>query len=129
MSESNIGNLLVSTIQPLEAGRIVEMNIERNVALQKFLCCDAANRKMHGIGKKRLTVRHGCPKIVLLAQYFAEFEQKARLLSYFDSGAARYLNADGDGRLHHRLQGSIYGSQTPVLRSAAANQACVIRMH
>jgi hypothetical protein len=46
------GNLLVSTIQPLEAGRIVEMNIERNVALQKLLCCDAANRKTHGIGKK-----------------------------------------------------------------------------
>jgi hypothetical protein len=47
-----MGNLLVSTIQPLEAGRIVEMNIGQNVALQKFLCCDAANRKTHGVGKE-----------------------------------------------------------------------------
>jgi hypothetical protein len=83
-----MGSLLVSTIQPLEAGLIVEMNIGRNIALQKFLCCDAANHKMHGISKKRLTVRHGCLRMAPLAQYFAEFEQKARLLSYFDIEAA-----------------------------------------
>jgi hypothetical protein len=47
-----MGNLLVSTIQLLEAGLIVEMNIGRNAAMQKLLCCDAANRKTHGIGKK-----------------------------------------------------------------------------
>ena len=61
MSESNMGSLLVSTIQPLEGSLIVEMNIGRNIALQKFLCCDAANHKMHGMSKKRLTVRHGSP--------------------------------------------------------------------
>jgi hypothetical protein len=74
-----MGNLLVSTIQPLEADRIVEMNIERNVASQKFLCCDAANLKMHGSGKKRLTVRHGCLRKVRHVQYLAEFEQKVGL--------------------------------------------------
>jgi hypothetical protein len=43
---------LVLAIQPLKAGLIVEMNIGRIAALQKFLCCDAANHKTHGIGKK-----------------------------------------------------------------------------
>jgi hypothetical protein len=47
-----MGNLLVSTIQLLEERLIVEMNIERNIAMQKFLCCGAANPKTHGIGKK-----------------------------------------------------------------------------
>src|SRR5580698_10387883 len=61
MSESNMGNLLVSTIQLLEESLIVEMNIERNIAMQKFLCCGAAKPKMHGKRKKQLTIRHGCP--------------------------------------------------------------------
>ena len=30
--------------------------------LQKFKCCDAAKPKMHGKGKKRLTIRHSCLK-------------------------------------------------------------------
>jgi hypothetical protein len=56
-----MGNLLVLTIQLLEESLIVEMNIERNIAMQKFLCCGAANPKMHGMCKKQLTIRHGCP--------------------------------------------------------------------
>jgi hypothetical protein len=56
-----MGNLLVSTIQLLEESLIVEMNIERNIAMQKFLCCGAAKPKMHGKRKKQLTIRHGCP--------------------------------------------------------------------
>jgi hypothetical protein len=78
----------------LEAGRIVEMNIERNVALQKFLCCDAANHKTHGIGKKRLTVRHDCLRMAPRAQYLAEFEQQARLSSDFDIEAAQIFESE-----------------------------------
>jgi hypothetical protein len=36
------------------------MNIERYTALQKFLCCGAANPKMHNKTKKYLTIRHSC---------------------------------------------------------------------
>jgi len=36
----------------LEESLIVEMNIERIAALQKFLCCDAANHKTHNLSKK-----------------------------------------------------------------------------
>jgi hypothetical protein len=57
-----MGNLLVSTIQLLEESLTVEMNIERNIAMQKFLCCGAAKPKMHGMRRKQLTIRHGCPK-------------------------------------------------------------------
>src|ERR1700730_14369573 len=46
------GSLLISTIQLLEVSLIVEMNIEGDVALQKFLCCDAANHKTHSAGKE-----------------------------------------------------------------------------
>jgi hypothetical protein len=53
------------------------MNIEQIVALQKFLCCDAANHKTHGIGKKRLTVRQGRSGIALAVQYSAGFDQIA----------------------------------------------------
>src|SRR5258708_17104599 len=55
-------NLLVSTIQPLEGSFIVEMNIGQGSALKKLKCCGAAKPKMHGKGKKRLTVRHSCLK-------------------------------------------------------------------
>src|ERR1700712_145456 len=55
------GSLLVVTIQPLEESLIVEMNIGRYTALQKFRCCGAANLKTHSGGKDRLTFRHGCP--------------------------------------------------------------------
>jgi hypothetical protein len=47
-----MGNLLVSTIQLFKECLIVEMNIERNIAMQKLLCCGAANPKTHGIGKE-----------------------------------------------------------------------------
>src|SRR4029453_12681208 len=39
---------------------IVEMNIGLLAAMQKFQCCDAARRKMHGAGKNRLTFGHSC---------------------------------------------------------------------
>jgi hypothetical protein len=52
MSESNMGNLLVLTIQPLEGSLIVEMNIGQNAAVQEFNCCDAAKCKTHGVGKE-----------------------------------------------------------------------------
>jgi hypothetical protein len=55
-----MGNLLASTIQLLEGSLIVEMNIERNIAMQKFLCCGAANPKTHGVRKKQLTIWHDC---------------------------------------------------------------------
>jgi hypothetical protein len=60
MSESNMGSLLASSIQLLEENLIVEMNIGQYFAMQKFQCCGAANHQMHSLGKKRLTVRHGC---------------------------------------------------------------------
>jgi hypothetical protein len=40
----------VVTIQPLEESLIVEMNIEQNIAVQQFQCCDAAKPKTHGEG-------------------------------------------------------------------------------
>jgi hypothetical protein len=57
-----MGILLISVIQLLEKSLIVEMNIGQNTAVRKFLCCGAANPKMHGKPKKRLTIRHGLPK-------------------------------------------------------------------
>jgi hypothetical protein len=42
MSESNMGSLLVLTIQPLEESRIVKTNIGQRLAMQQFQCCDAA---------------------------------------------------------------------------------------
>jgi hypothetical protein len=47
-----MGSLLVLTIQPLEAGFIVPMNIGHALALQQFQCCDAAKFNMHGFGKE-----------------------------------------------------------------------------
>jgi hypothetical protein len=52
MSESNMGSLLVLTIQPLEEGLIVAGNIGQAFALQQFQCCDAARFNMHGFGKE-----------------------------------------------------------------------------
>jgi hypothetical protein len=52
MSESNMGSLLVLTIQPLEESLIVEMNIEQNGAVQEFNCCDAAKCETHSNGKE-----------------------------------------------------------------------------
>jgi hypothetical protein len=42
MSESNIGSLLVSTIQLLEAASIVEMNIRQGSPFRKTKWCGAA---------------------------------------------------------------------------------------
>jgi hypothetical protein len=52
MSESNMGSLLVLTIQPLEEGLIVGTNIGDAFALQQFQCCGAARFIMHGSGKE-----------------------------------------------------------------------------
>jgi hypothetical protein len=52
MSESNMGSLLVLTIQPLEEGRVVGLNIGHDFALQQFQCCDAAKYNLHGFGKE-----------------------------------------------------------------------------
>jgi hypothetical protein len=48
-------------IQLLEVSFINEMNIRQNLTVQKFGCCGAANLKLHGYRKRRLTLRHGCP--------------------------------------------------------------------
>jgi hypothetical protein len=34
------------------------MNIEQNIALQKFICCDAAKSRTHSTGNSRLTIRY-----------------------------------------------------------------------
>jgi hypothetical protein len=52
MSESNMGNLLVLTIQLLEGSLIVEVNIGENVAFWQFQCCGAARCKTHSNRKK-----------------------------------------------------------------------------
>jgi hypothetical protein len=52
MSESNMGSLLVLTIQLLEESLIVGLNIGQGFALQQFQCCDAAKYNMHGFGKE-----------------------------------------------------------------------------
>jgi hypothetical protein len=52
MSESNIGILLVLTIQLLEGSLIVELNIEQVRPFQEFQCCGAAKCKTHGEGKE-----------------------------------------------------------------------------
>jgi hypothetical protein len=66
--------------------------------------------------------------MVLPAQYFAEFEQKARLLSYFDRELTLHLNADRDGQVQDEAPTTTWGGRASVLRPASANQACVIRM-
>src|ERR1700723_2520004 len=47
------------TIQLLRESFIVEMNIERHTALQKFQCCGAAKLILHSGSKEWLTFRHG----------------------------------------------------------------------
>jgi hypothetical protein len=77
MSESNMDSLLVSSIQLLEGSLIVETNIGQCFAMQKFQCCGAANHKMHSLGKKRSTVRHGCPTDPLKSAAFRRLYQKS----------------------------------------------------
>ena len=48
------GSLLKFMIQPL-GDLIIEMNIEECFAAQKFLCCAAAKRNLHGLDKEELT--------------------------------------------------------------------------
>jgi hypothetical protein len=52
MSESNMGSLLVLTIQLLEESFIVGLNIRHDFAPQQFQCCDAARFNMHGFDKE-----------------------------------------------------------------------------
>src|ERR1700677_763918 len=47
------------TIQLLRESFIVEMNIVRHTALQKFQCCGAAKLILHSGSKEWLTFRHG----------------------------------------------------------------------
>jgi hypothetical protein len=53
MNDSNMVVVsFISTIQPLEAAVLVEMNIDHRIAVQQSKCCDAAKRLSHGYGKK-----------------------------------------------------------------------------
>jgi hypothetical protein len=76
-------SLLVSPIQFLDENLIVEMNIGQDFAMQKFQCCGAANPKAHSLGKKRLTVRHGCPTDPLKSAVFRRLPKKDRKITEF----------------------------------------------
>jgi hypothetical protein len=125
-----MGNLLVSTIQLLEESLIVEMNIERNIAMQKFLCCGAANAKMHGMCKKQLTIRHSCQMDRSDGAIFGRIDTNSpifsgifvlKLLSFLEPRMALAVPS-------HSGHCSKMASSSSIFRVVRDAQPCAIRM-
>jgi hypothetical protein len=128
MSESNMDNLL-SVFDSALGSLIVEMNIEQNIALQKFICCDAAKSRMHSRGNGRLTIRHGAVMDRPRRPFSAE-SSKYRVYSRHcrRGDPAPSVNRDGHCRdgIKENVQTAI---PARLVQGDSADTSCAIRMH
>jgi hypothetical protein len=94
--------------------------------MQKFQCCGAANHEAHSLGKKRLTVRHGCPPHPPGPAVFVGEAKKSAQNSGI-SRIERTPSGNKDKRSHARRQGE--GSRIRWLQASSEAASAARIMH